>query len=411
MAGYVKRIALIKTLRAGYSADGGALKGVVRCESCFGMLRADISLLNFAPQTEGRYIAGISDGRTAVLFDPPRYDGECAADISRGFACLVAYSVGDRVVPVASAVCGPMEGALPALQRAMERDEAAPGATYNDEAIAENNYYEVETVKDGSPVCEGEEGPEGHYAGADEDFVRNVGRSGGEIFPQSHEVAGEGVKCSTSAFRIGGTPEDGGVEGDIYGGRSADEELMAAPALSDDGAEDKDPVICADKAHNADVADGGALEAVEGESDGGEDNAPALCADEAQNAGEEGNAEEGSGDEPAPPRLGGGGYYERMLAEIKSVFAVYPRDELLEDVMEQAKWVKVGYGGGKYYSFGVVYVGGNAKYICYGVPVEAGACCPESLAGRAAYVPVDGGGYWIMYQDAQTGVSITPESC
>ena len=33
MAGYVKRIALIKTLRQGFSADGGKLGGIVRCEA------------------------------------------------------------------------------------------------------------------------------------------------------------------------------------------------------------------------------------------------------------------------------------------------------------------------------------------------------------------------------------------
>ena len=49
MAGYVRRIALIKTLKSGYSSDGGGLKGIVRCEAYAGLLRVEASMINFAP--------------------------------------------------------------------------------------------------------------------------------------------------------------------------------------------------------------------------------------------------------------------------------------------------------------------------------------------------------------------------
>jgi hypothetical protein len=31
---------------------------------------------------------------------------------------------------------------------------------------------------------------------------------------------------------------------------------------------------------------------------------------------------------------------------------------------------------------------------------------PKSLEGRASFISVDGGGYWVMYQDAATGKAV-----
>ena len=62
MSGYTKNIAVIRELKNGFSADGGALTGLVKAEKYGAKLRAEVSLINFAPLTEGRYVTAISDG-------------------------------------------------------------------------------------------------------------------------------------------------------------------------------------------------------------------------------------------------------------------------------------------------------------------------------------------------------------
>lgn len=323
MAGYVKRIALIKTLRPGYSADGGELKGIVRCEAYAGFLKVEASLINFAPLSEGVFRIGVAAGDGAVVFDAPSYEGECDLDPSGGFACLVAHSSGGKTLPVACAVSGDNQSLLAVTQRAMERDEEGRTPAYDDEAVAEENYYELEADEDGRPVCEDKKDEEGQGPCRDEDDICPVEVCRGE----GESGAGDGTTCGTD----------------------------------------------------------GEAAAVAGES------APAGP----------------RGDETCRPRLARGGFFERMAADIERIFATYPRADALESVIEGSRWAKISYGNGAHYAFGVIYCGGNAKYLCYGVPVKEGAPCPESLAGRAGYVPVEGGGYWIMYQDADTGVSIT----
>ncbi len=349
MAGYVKRIALIKTLSAGYSADGGELKGIVRCEAYAGFLKAEASLINFAPVTEGEYRLGITDGQSVVVFGAPAYEGECSFDPSDGFACLICFCRSGSVLPVASAVCGDNQKLLPSVQSAMERGEEQPKAAYDDEAIAESNYYELEADENGGAVRPPEEEQKGSRSLQDEESAGTFPRpkEQSQNFPVREETAaqGDGVKCATSSFRIGGTPED--EQGNTQ---------------------------------------------AEGEERGGGCSAESNGADDG---------------EAAEPRLADGGFYERMSGDIKKIFAAYPRLAALEDVIENSRWAKISYGNGAHYAFGVIYDGGNAKYLCYAVPVAADAPCPESLKGRAGYIPVDGGGYWVMYQDAQTGISLT----
>ena len=70
--------------------------------------------------------------------------------------------------------------------------------------------------------------------------------------------------------------------------------------------------------------------------------------------------------------------------------------------------VKINYGDGKFYVFGVIYGGGNAQYICYGVPSDNPRTPPASLE-NSFFIPASEdaqSGYWVMYQDAKTGASI-----
>lgn len=164
MGGYTKNIAVIKGLKEGFSADGGKLSGLVRAEKYGANLRIEVSLINFAPLTEGRYVAALSDGKSSVLIENCFFEGASEVDTSSGFAACIFFVKGD-VFPVASAICGSFHAAALGLKEFVERAEKVPkqdglqnAGKYEDEAIAEENYYEyAETIKDCGAVCEDKE--------------------------------------------------------------------------------------------------------------------------------------------------------------------------------------------------------------------------------------------------------------
>lgn len=160
MSGYSKNIAVIRGLKDGFSADGGALSGLVKAEKYGAVLKVEISLINFAPLSEGKYVTGISDGNQTLIVDGCYFQGVSTLDTGAGFASLICY-VNGRVSPVASAVSGNFYGAALDIKREIERAEKLAAADeklavssaeeqkqiYEDEAIAEENYYEYEYAK------------------------------------------------------------------------------------------------------------------------------------------------------------------------------------------------------------------------------------------------------------------------
>lgn len=171
MSAYVKKIAVIKQVKGGFSADGGAVSGLVKCETYAGFIKVEVSLINFAPLAEGRYVLGITDGLNTVTFEGLSYEGEGDFNLSAGFAFLVCFCH-NTVAPIASAACGQMACALPDLKQEMTKLEnirpPKGGAAYDDEAIAEVNYYE-DTVEGGSAVCAAETQKEERFAGGEDE--------------------------------------------------------------------------------------------------------------------------------------------------------------------------------------------------------------------------------------------------
>ncbi len=307
MGGYSKNIAVIKELKEGFSADGGALTGVVKIERYGMAIRAEVTKINFAPLTEGKYVTGVTDGRSTVVFEDDVYEGDAEIDTSCGFAALICY-INGQVAPIASAISGNFQGEALGIKSYIEKTEFAhgeensaekstqPEQKYEDEAIAEVNYYE--------------------YAQTDE--------SGGSLRKDTQKKEGGGAAVQNEKIACAVEEEQGGVE------------------------------------------------------------------------------------KQSP--LAHGGFYDKMKGEIEGLLSAYPEEDALCALIEGSKWVKISYGDDKYYVFGVIYSGGNPKYLCYGVPAEGESNPPESMAGLASFLPANadgsGGGYWVMYQDAETGASI-----
>ncbi len=378
MTGYTKKIAVIKQIMNGFSADGGALSGVVKAETYAGFLKVEASLINFAPLSEGRYVCGITDGLKTAVFEGANYEEECDFNLAYGFAFIVCYC-NNSCRPIADAACGQMACALPDLKEEMARRELPPpqiaqnskgksaakstdklsenseektagqsanktppeqsgAAAYDDEAIAEVNYYEYGADEDGRAVRQGK-------------TQKKSGRAGGENEENSGAFAAREKRLNGTYYGVNGKNEE------------------------------DSKVFFPDSRAAYSQSDGSEIES-------GDENS---------------GSKEG---EISTPRLAGGDFYGRMRGDIEKIFATYPKEEKLESAMEGSRWAKVPYGSGKFYVFGVLSVEGSPRYICYGVPSADGANPPASLAGCASFMPVDGGGYWIMYQDAGTGVSV-----
>lgn len=166
MGGYTKNIAVIKGLKEGFSADGGALTGLVKAERYGNSLKIEVTFINFAPLSEGRYVTAVSDGNTTLIVENGLFEGYSALDTSSGFAALICY-VNGQVSPVASAVSGNFHGAALGIKAEVEKAEnikpagggaavAENSAGYEDEAIAEVNYYEfAETYEGGGALRQG----------------------------------------------------------------------------------------------------------------------------------------------------------------------------------------------------------------------------------------------------------------
>ena len=104
-------------------------------------------------------------------------------------------------------------------------------------------------------------------------------------------------------------------------------------------------------------------------------------------------------------------YYEKVKKELSSLFAKYPREEPLCRLLPDSEWVRIAFGKGKYYVVGLIREEKRPKYICYGVPAEKRGEPPSALKGWCSFLPAslfdtDGKGYWMMYQDAETGHSV-----
>lgn len=303
MSGYTKNIAVIRGLKSGFSADGGQLSGLVKAEKYGGALKVEVSLINFAPLTEGRYVCAVSDGKRVCVLEGTLFDGKSEVDTGGGFAALICYVNNGEVSPVASAVCGPFRSAAIGIREEIERQEKGGKAltpknkttpenpVYEDEALAQENYYEYEqTYKDGGTLREDKE-------------------------------------------------------------KEADGQIVSENAQT--------------------------FSAFEKEAKGG---------------------------------LARGKFFGDMRGEIEKVLSSYPPERGLESSVENSRWVRISYGDGKFYVFGVIYGEKEAQYICYGVPSENSSRPPESLAGMASFIPAPpesgNGGYWVMYQDASTGASV-----
>lgn len=125
------------------------------------------------------------------------------------------------------------------------------------------------------------------------------------------------------------------------------------------------------------------------------------------------NAEEDADktDQELPKQNIKGAFYEEVKTQIGELFSNYPAEDFLTQIIPHSKWVRVDYEkDGHYYVVGLIYDEGFLKYICYGMP-GMWEEKPKEMDGVCQWLPLDKDkpndfGYWLSYQDADTGENL-----
>lgn len=108
-------------------------------------------------------------------------------------------------------------------------------------------------------------------------------------------------------------------------------------------------------------------------------------------------------------------YYSEVSDQLKQLFDTCEKEDALEEIIPNSKWVKVDYANdGNYYVVGLIYENDTLKFVCFGVPGYYASESPKELEGLCKWVSIDSSkpfefGYWITYQDAKTGENVEVE--
>lgn len=108
---------------------------------------------------------------------------------------------------------------------------------------------------------------------------------------------------------------------------------------------------------------------------------------------------------------GGEPFYVRVADRLEELFTQYPHDLELEQLVYSSRWARVEYDDANYYVVGVIEEDGKPLFICYGVPVDSKSS-HQVENEHCEWLPTarddnDGKGYWVLYQDANTGETLT----
>lgn len=167
---FEKRVCVLKQVKKGFTADGSALSGAVYCERMGSELTLMPRLLGIAPVKEGKYALALWIEKS-VLVTELKDGGSTrleAPSIKAGIAILLVYIRGEAE-PVAFGSCGAAPSDYTELlsavtrcvkaERGEQRKKNAPSAeqdapfreevSYDDEAIADGNYFAVPGDGDG----------------------------------------------------------------------------------------------------------------------------------------------------------------------------------------------------------------------------------------------------------------------
>jgi hypothetical protein len=104
-------------------------------------------------------------------------------------------------------------------------------------------------------------------------------------------------------------------------------------------------------------------------------------------------------------------FYNGIKAQLLNVFKVYEREDFLADAIPYSEWARI--TGETNYVIGILKdEAGECKYICYAIDGRGNVKPEGKFRDISEWYPkgADGGGYWIVYQDAGTGEVLRSEA-
>lgn len=102
-------------------------------------------------------------------------------------------------------------------------------------------------------------------------------------------------------------------------------------------------------------------------------------------------------------------FYCSIKKNLDETFTCYPNVKLLEDMIPYSTWVEIKKEDTPYV-VGLIKEGDLPKYVCYGVSSDTGHKPPDDIAKYCQWLPTDEyNGYWIIFQDADSGETIKNE--
>lgn len=462
---YVKKLCILKQVSSGFAAGTGQVSAILTAETFGGRLQLSLSPIGLAPLSAGRYRCLVADARgNSEVLDLPSPPAGAALrkvsplSIAEGLFAALCYVRG-RAVPVACGSCGGKSYDAAALCAALDEDAADTGkkALCEDTAGAGKASQNEAAGKTAAGENAGKASPReaaGKAARPAEEAApapaREAGAAQGQTAPAREAGA---ARAAANAARATGTAQKQAAPPPRKGAQTApppaqtdvppraqtdtaphaetDEAPSASktPRIEADGRYD-DELIAAENYYAFADADLSSLrirpsagradaeerpakaEAGEGGEGGNGPSFPSNTEGVADGCGAGKRAAERASSEPEkPPAKQPPRYYAKVQGDLRALFEQYPPEEELAACIPYSRWAKIAFARGKHYAVGVISDEGRPQYICYGVPAERLSEPPKALRGFCSFMPLSvfdlhGKGYWMMFQDADTGECI-----
>ena len=102
-------------------------------------------------------------------------------------------------------------------------------------------------------------------------------------------------------------------------------------------------------------------------------------------------------------------FYKKIEKNLSELFEAHEKDEELTLLIPESKWVRVPIEGDGYYVVGLIESEGVPNIICYGVPDKDSSNPPQNSSDCRQWLEIEKGGrgYWLMYQSAVSGETLT----
>ena len=456
---YVKKLCILKQVSSGFAAGTGQVSAILTAETFGGRLQLSLSPIGLAPLSAGRYRCLVADARgNSEVLDLPSPPAGAALrkvsplSIAEGLFAALCYVRG-RAVPVACGSCGGKaydaaalcaaldEDAADAGKKALREDTAGAGKASPNEGAGKASPGEdagktPHPADSAAPAPAKEAGAaraqtsQPREAGAARAAANSARTKAGTAQKQAAPPPRKGAqsapppaqtdmpprmkKGETPHAQTDTAPREAAPEREAEG--RYDDELIAAENYYAFADADLSSLRIRPSAGRADAEEPPAnAEAGEGGEGVTDPSFPPNTEGIADEGGEgERAAERASSEQEKPPadkREGPPRYYAKVQGDLRALFEQYPPEEELAACIPYSRWAKIAFARGKHYAVGVISDEGRPQYICYGVPAERLSEPPKALRGFCSFLPLSvfdlhGKGYWMMFQDADTGECI-----